>query len=210
MLASNFVLVKVVNTLKLIRNVCRSPCVEFSMPENALTLSHGSDGIVSSSTCGYYSNRYWPMWKLPMFGCANPDQVLAEIAACKAAFPGAYIRVCGFDPVKQVQATSMLVHRPPNEPAIDVRARSVDGTGAAGGFVAPLPPQSQSAGQPTNVPSLESTHLQSPLYVASQYKSAPGLACPECITHLVTSFAWKTNTTAIQFQNQRSPVQAHC
>merc|ERR1712070_1025540 len=49
-----------------------NPCIEFAMPENALTLDHGPDGIISSVTCGYYSNRYWPMWKLPMFGCRDP------------------------------------------------------------------------------------------------------------------------------------------
>merc|ERR1712054_408373 len=104
-----------------------NPCIEFSEPENALTLTHGNDGIVSSATCGYYSNRYWPMWKLPMFGCTDPNQVLAEIAACKSAFPGAYIRVCGFCAIKQCQMTSMLVHRPPGLEAIPAPARSVDG-----------------------------------------------------------------------------------
>merc|ERR1712178_339548 len=54
-----------------------NPCIEFSEPENALTLTHGNDGIISSATCGYSSNRYWPMWKLPMFGCTDPTQVLA-------------------------------------------------------------------------------------------------------------------------------------
>jgi hypothetical protein len=23
----------------------------------------------------YYDNRYWTMWKLPMFGCTDPSQV---------------------------------------------------------------------------------------------------------------------------------------
>merc|ERR1712146_532252 len=80
-----------------------NPCIEFSEPENALTLGHGDDKIISSATAGYYSNRYWPMWKLPMFGCQDPAQVLAEVAHCKRAFPNAYIRVCGFDSILQVQ-----------------------------------------------------------------------------------------------------------
>merc|ERR1711988_366549 len=100
-----------------------NPCIEFSEPENALTLTHGNDGIISSATCGYYSNRYWPMWKLPMFGCQDPAQVLAEIESCKRAFPGAYIRVAGFDSILQVQCAGFVVHRP--IPAIPVERRSV-------------------------------------------------------------------------------------
>lgn len=52
---------------------------------------------------------------------------MTEINACKLAFPEAYIRLSGFDADKQVQTASMLVHRPPNSPAISVRSRSVDG-----------------------------------------------------------------------------------
>ena len=37
-----------------------------------------------------------------MFGCTNPGQVLEEIAACKAEYPNAYIRVIGFDGDRQV------------------------------------------------------------------------------------------------------------
>ncbi|KAK3236583.1 hypothetical protein CYMTET_53284 [Cymbomonas tetramitiformis] len=134
------------------------PCIEFSETETALTLDHGSDGIVSPASCGYYANRYWPMWKLPMFGCNDPNQVLAEIAACKQAFPDAYIRVCGFDSVKQVQSTAMLVHRPPNEAVVPLQARSVDGTESYGGYsapptpasAAPPPPQQQPGGSQTD------------------------------------------------------------
>eukprot|EP00240_Pyramimonas_obovata_P001842 CAMPEP_0118929798 /NCGR_PEP_ID=MMETSP1169-20130426/6693_1 /TAXON_ID=36882 /ORGANISM="Pyramimonas obovata, Strain CCMP722" /LENGTH=453 /DNA_ID=CAMNT_0006872053 /DNA_START=15 /DNA_END=1376 /DNA_ORIENTATION=- len=114
-----------------------TPCVEFAVPENALTDNHGTSGIVSSASCGYYDNRYWTMWKLPMFGCTDSNQVLAEISACVRAFPTAYIRVCGFDPIKQVQVTSMLVHRPPSEPAIPVNQRSVTDTTTP--YVAPTP-----------------------------------------------------------------------
>lgn len=37
------------------------------------------------------------MWKLPMFGCTDPNQVLGEIDACKRAFPECYIRLVAFD-----------------------------------------------------------------------------------------------------------------
>merc|ERR1711966_281014 len=52
---------------------------------------------------GYCDNRYWVMWKLPMYGCTSPDEVLAEVRACTRAFPDCFIRVAGFDNIKQVQ-----------------------------------------------------------------------------------------------------------
>ncbi len=60
----------------------------------------------------YYDNRYWTMWKLPMFGCRDPMQVLREIVACTKAFPDAYVRLVAFDNVKQVQIMGFLVQRP--------------------------------------------------------------------------------------------------
>ena len=52
------------------------------------------------------------MWKLPMFGCSDPSQVLREVSACQVAFPRAYIRLVAFDNVKQVQCMGFLVQRP--------------------------------------------------------------------------------------------------
>ncbi|KAK3276116.1 Ribulose bisphosphate carboxylase small subunit 1A, chloroplastic [Cymbomonas tetramitiformis] len=102
-----------------------TPCLEFSESDMAYTINHGPDGIVSSASCGYYSNRYWTMWKLPMFGCTDSSQVLAEVAKCSQAFPNAYVRIAGFDNVKQVQCASFLVYRPIGGAAKAVNARSV-------------------------------------------------------------------------------------
>merc|ERR1712003_239007 len=55
---------------------------------------------------GFYYNRYWMMWKLPMFGCTDGDQVLQEVANCKKEYPDHYIRVVGFNAEKQVQMAS--------------------------------------------------------------------------------------------------------
>jgi len=52
------------------------------------------------------------MWKLPMFGCTDGHQVLAEVQNCRRAFPDAYIRLVGFDAVRQVQVAGFLVNRP--------------------------------------------------------------------------------------------------
>jgi len=90
-----------------------TPCLEFADASMAYT----SDvytvrmGAVSS---GYYDNRYWTMWKLPMFGCTDASQVLKEIASCNKAFPNAYVRLVAFDAKRQVQIGGFLVQRPKN------------------------------------------------------------------------------------------------
>ena len=68
--------------------------------------------VQNGTSPGYYDNRYWTMWKLPMFGCTDASQVLKEIASCVKAAPDAYVRMCAFDASRQVQVASMLVHRP--------------------------------------------------------------------------------------------------
>lgn len=66
-------------------------------------------------TPGYYDNRYWTMWKLPMFGCTDASSVFQEIQECSDTFPNAYIRLVAFDNIKQVQILCFLVHRPEND-----------------------------------------------------------------------------------------------
>jgi len=58
---------------------------------------------------GYYDNRYWSMYKLPMFGCLDPSQVIKEIQACKQEFPSAKVRVMAYDSIKQVQVAGFIV-----------------------------------------------------------------------------------------------------
>ena len=60
----------------------------------------------------YYDNRYWTMWKLPMFGCNDPGQVLEETANCVDCFPNCYVRLVAFDNIAQCQTIGFLVHRP--------------------------------------------------------------------------------------------------
>ncbi len=57
-------------------------------------------------------DHYWTMWKLPLFDTADPAVVLAELAACRAANPGAYIKVNGYDPGRQGQVVSFVAARP--------------------------------------------------------------------------------------------------
>merc|ERR1711988_729028 len=81
------------------------PCIEF---DNKMGFAYREHGAMA----GYYDGRYWTMWKLPLFGCSDPSEVLEEVAACKMEYPRSYIRVIGFDPVRQVQSVSFLVHKP--------------------------------------------------------------------------------------------------
>ncbi|GKU97551.1 hypothetical protein SLEP1_g10689 [Rubroshorea leprosula] len=62
---------------------------------------------------GYYDGRYWTMWKLPMFGCTDSSQVLKELEEAKKAYPNSFIRIIGFDNVRQVQCISFIAYKPP-------------------------------------------------------------------------------------------------
>jgi len=98
----------------------RVPCLEFSEPEFAYVKSDSSIRVRGTNQSNYIDNRYWTMYKLPMFGCTDPGQVLTEISNATKSFPNAYIRLVAFDNVRQVQVSSFLVHRPSS--AKDFRA----------------------------------------------------------------------------------------
>jgi ribulose-bisphosphate carboxylase small chain len=87
------------------------PSLEFAMPESAYIASDNCIRFGNASS-NYADNRYWTMYKLPMFGCTDPSQVLTEIRNCTKSFPDAYIRLVAFDQIRQVQCTGFLVHRP--------------------------------------------------------------------------------------------------
>ncbi len=89
-----------------------TPCLEFSDEDQAYVGAQNMGRFGGSATPGYYDNRYWTFWKLPMFGCTDGSQVLAEVQACTKAFPNAYVRVVAFDASRQVQVAGFLVHRP--------------------------------------------------------------------------------------------------
>ena len=63
-------------------------------------------------------NVLWEMWGLPMFGLADPVAALDEVLACRAAYPGHYVRVTAYDASlgRQTTALSFIVGRPATEP----------------------------------------------------------------------------------------------
>jgi len=82
-----------------------SPCIEFANPG----LSEVDQKVIMGP--GYYDNRYYTMWKLPMFGCNDPTAVLKEIAECRAEYPESVVRVVGFDSVRQVQMAGFVCQK---------------------------------------------------------------------------------------------------
>merc|ERR1711990_181459 len=80
-----------------------SPCIEFASQEEADTNQLFFAGPA------LYENRYWTMWKLPMFGCQSGEEVLAEINECQKEYPGYRVRVVGFDRIRQVQMAGFIV-----------------------------------------------------------------------------------------------------
>merc|ERR1711953_167005 len=78
------------------------------------SLEFSDDGDIYLNTRmgpGYYDNRYWSMYKLPMFGCTDPNEVIREIETCRRDYPQAKIRVIAFDPIKQVQTAGFIVKK---------------------------------------------------------------------------------------------------
>ncbi|KAA0876164.1 hypothetical protein EYC94_25585 [Enterobacter hormaechei] len=81
------------------------PCLEFE-------LEHGFVYREHHSSPGYYDGRYWTMWKLPLFGCTDASQVLKELDECVKEYPTAFVRIIGFDNVRQVQCISFIAATP--------------------------------------------------------------------------------------------------
>jgi len=55
---------------------------------------------------------YWTMWKLPLFNARSVQEVLTEVQACRSEYNNCYVRVVGFDNIKQCQAVGFIVHKP--------------------------------------------------------------------------------------------------
>ena len=69
-----------------------NPGIEHAEPENAM-------------------DNYWYMWKLPMFGEADVDAILAECEACHRAHPDNHVRLLGFDNYAQSKGAEMVIYR---------------------------------------------------------------------------------------------------
>ncbi|XP_030521295.1 ribulose bisphosphate carboxylase small subunit, chloroplastic-like [Rhodamnia argentea] len=83
------------------------PCLEFELEKGFVYRDN-------HKSPGYYDGRYWTMWKLPMFGCTDPLQVLKELDEAIKTYPKSFIRIIGFDNRRQVQCISFIAYKPPS------------------------------------------------------------------------------------------------
>lgn len=56
--------------------------------------------------------HYWTLWKLPLFNATTTQEILNEVRACRSEYSNSYIKVVGFDNVKQCQVLSFIVNKP--------------------------------------------------------------------------------------------------
>jgi ribulose-bisphosphate carboxylase small chain len=62
-------------------------------------------------------STFWEMWCPPLFDLQDAAGVMQEIAACRDAWPTAYVKVSAFDSTKGFETTrlSFIVQRPADE-----------------------------------------------------------------------------------------------
>ncbi|MFB6277623.1 MAG: ribulose bisphosphate carboxylase small subunit [Halothece sp.] len=57
-------------------------------------------------------DHHWTLWKLPLFNAQSPQDVLNEVRECRSEYSNSYIRVIGFDNIRQCQMISFIVYKP--------------------------------------------------------------------------------------------------
>jgi ribulose-bisphosphate carboxylase small chain len=84
----------------------------------AYALRQGWSVAVEFTDDPHPRNALWEMWGLPMFDVADARAAMAEVTACRDAWPGHYIRVSACDARlgRQTTALSFLAGRPAAEP----------------------------------------------------------------------------------------------
>ncbi len=58
------------------------------------------------------SNAYWNFWKLPLIQCHTVDDVLEELYACQQKHPQSYIKITGYDNIRQGQVLAFVAYKP--------------------------------------------------------------------------------------------------
>ena len=63
-------------------------------------------------------NCYWEMWGLPLFDIPDSAAIMFELAECRKAHPGIYIKMNAFNNARGVESAAMsfIVQRPAFEP----------------------------------------------------------------------------------------------
>ncbi len=74
-------------------------------------LSKGWNPVIEHTEPENAGGHYWYMWKLPMFGETEVENVLKEIEACKTAHPNNHVRLLGLDNFAQCAGAAMVIYR---------------------------------------------------------------------------------------------------
>lgn len=74
-------------------------------------LGQGWHAAIEHTAPEHARGRYWTLWKLPLFGIADVDTILAEAEACRQAHPAHHVRLVGYDNRKQTLGISLPVYR---------------------------------------------------------------------------------------------------
>lgn len=95
----------------------------------AYALAHGWALSIEHTRTPHPRDVYWEMWGLPMFDLRDVAAVLREIRACRAANPGAYVKVNAFDSTRgwETVRLSFIVARPADEPGFELSRREGPG-----------------------------------------------------------------------------------
>jgi len=74
-------------------------------------------------------NVYWEMWGQPLFDLRDAAGVMAEVKACRAAYPRHYIKVNAFDSTHTWETVrlSFIVNRPELEPGFVLERQEIAG-----------------------------------------------------------------------------------
>ena len=74
-------------------------------------------------------NTYWEIWGMPMFDLRDAAGAIAEVQACRRAFPDHYIKLNAFDSSRgwETVRLSFIVQRPDEEPGFGLERQEVAG-----------------------------------------------------------------------------------
>jgi ribulose-bisphosphate carboxylase small chain len=74
-------------------------------------------------------NTFWEMWGLPMFDLKDAAGVMAEVDACRKAYPNHYVKVNAFDATRGWECVrlSFIVNRPKEEPGFALERQETQG-----------------------------------------------------------------------------------
>ena len=92
-------------------------------------------------------NVIWEMWGLPMFEIADAAAGMHEVTACRAAYPGHYIKVVAYDASLGRQTTRAELHREPAQPRAWVPAGPAGRPGPADPLLAACLRRERPAGE---------------------------------------------------------------